>query len=148
MDWRAMTIRNVVAIILAAIAFSLWGYIWYATIFDDVWQSLIGRSEQDLIALAAVRGQWQNFFVIFISLVQAAGLFAVLRLTRAKTFLQYIGVSVLLSTLIVLPALGNATLFAGTPTRLLLLDYGHFLCGYAGMAFVIFLIGHKKTALK
>ena len=143
-----MTIRNVVAIILAAIAFSLWGYIWYATVFDDVWQSLIGNSEQDLIALAAARGQWQNFFVIFISLVQAAGLFAVLRLTRSKTFLQYIGVSVLLSTLIVLPALGNATLFAGTPTRLLLLDYGHFLCGYVGMAFVIFLIGHKKTALK
>ena len=69
MDWRAMTIRNVVAIILAAIAFSLWGYIWYATVFDDVWQSLIGNSEQDLIALAAARGQWQNFFVIFISLV-------------------------------------------------------------------------------
>ena len=141
-------IRNIIAIILAAIAFSLWGYIWYATVFDDVWQSLIGNSEQDLIALAAARGQWQNFFVIFISLLQAVGLFAVLRLTRAKTFLQYIGVSVLLSTLIVLPALGNATLFAGTPTRLLLLDYGHFLCGYVGMAFVIFLIGHKKTALK
>ena len=141
-------LRTALAINFAALAFSLWGYIWYATIFDDVWQSLIGNSEQDLIALAAARGQLQNFFVIFISLIQAAGLFAVLRLARAKTFIHHIGISALLSTLIVLPALGNATLFAGTPTQLLILDYGHFLCGYAGMAFVIFLIGHKKTALK
>lgn len=132
--------RNLLAIILATIAFSLWGYIWYATVFDDIWQSLIARSETELIDMAVTRGHWQSFFVIFISLVQALGLYAVLRLTRAKTFLHHIGVSVLLSTLIVLPALGNATLFAGTPTQLLLLDYGHFLCGYAGMAFVIFLI--------
>ena len=140
--------RNLLAIILATIAFSLWGFIWYATVFDDVWQSLIARSESELIDMAVARGQWQNFFVIFISLVQAFGIFAVLRLTRAKTFLHHIGVSILLSTLIVLPALGNSTFFAGTPTRLLILDYGHFLCGYAGMAFVFFLIARpiKKAS--
>ena len=132
--------RNLLAICLATIAFTLWGYIWYATVFDDVWQSLIGRSEGELIDMAVARGQWQNFFTVFISLVQALGIYIALRLTRAQTFLHHIGVSILLSTLIVLPALGNATLFAGTPVQLLILDYGHFLCGYAGMAFVIFLV--------
>jgi len=37
--------RDLLAIILATIAFSLWGFVWYATVFDDVWQGLIGRSE-------------------------------------------------------------------------------------------------------
>ena len=91
--------------------------------------------------MAIARGQWQNFFTVFISLLQALGLYISLRLAKVKTFWQYIGVSILLTTLIVLPALGNATLFAGTPTQLLILDYGHFLCGYAGMAFIMFLIG-------
>ena len=52
------------------------------------------------------------------------------------------GVSLLLSTLVVLPSIGNATLFVGTPVGLLLLDYGHFLFGYAGIALVFFIIDH------
>jgi len=50
------------------------------------------------------------------------------------------GVSLLLSTLVVLPSIGNTTLFVGTPLELLVLDYGHFLFGYAGMALVFFII--------
>ena len=45
-------LRKILAIVLATLAFSLWGYIWYATVFDDVWQSLIGRSEAELITMA------------------------------------------------------------------------------------------------
>ena len=48
--------RNILAIILATLAFTLWGYIWYATVFDDVWQSLISRSETELIEMAVARG--------------------------------------------------------------------------------------------
>ena len=133
-------IRIILALILATIAFSIWGYVWYATVFDDVWQSLIGRSETALIEMAEQRGGIQDVFVVLISLVQAAGIFFALKFMRAKTFWHYMGVSVLLSTLLVLPALGNTTLFVGTPLNLLLLDYGHFLFGYAGMAFVFFII--------
>ena len=85
------------------------------------------------------RGGIQDVFVVLISLVQAAGIFFALKFMRAKTW-HYMAVSVLLSTLLVLPALGNATLFVGTPLNLLLLDYGHFLLGYAGMALVFFII--------
>ena len=133
-------LRTILAIVLATLAFSLWGYIWYATVFDDVWQSLIGRSEAELITMAETRGSIQDVFVVLISLVQAAGIFFALKFMRAKTFWHYMGVSVLLSTLLVLPALGNTTLFVGTPLNLLLLDYGHFLLGYAGMALVFFII--------
>ena len=134
--------RSIIAIVLATLAFSLWGYIWYATVFDDVWQALIGKSETELLNLAIARGHTQSVFVIVISFVQALAIFAVLRWVKAKTFMQYIGVSLLLSTLVVLPSIGNATLFVGTPVGLLLLDYGHFLFGYAGIALVFFIIDH------
>ena len=134
--------RSIIAIILATLAFSLWGYIWYATVFDDVWQALIGKSETELLNLAIARGHTQSVFVIVISFVQALAIFVVLRWVKAKTFMQYMGVSLLLSTLVVLPSIGNATLFVGTPVGLLLLDYGHFLFGYAGIALVFFIIDH------
>ncbi len=135
-----MTLRDGAAIILAALAFSLWGYGWYATIFDDVWQVLIGRSEQELIDMTVARGQIQNVMVIVISLVQALGVWLLLKFSGAKTLFHYIGLGALVATLIVLPALGNATLFAGTPLALLILDYGHFLLGYMGIALTLFLL--------
>ena len=132
--------RNILAIILATLAFTLWGYIWYATVFDDVWQSLISRSETELIDMAVARGRIQDVFTVLISLVQVLGIYAALKWVKARTFIHYIGVSLLLSTLLVMPALGNATLFAGTPLGLLVLDYGHFVFGYAGIALVFFLL--------
>jgi len=138
--------RDLLAIILATLAFSLWGYVWYATVFDDVWQSLIARSEAELIEMAAARGGLQTLFTYVISLVQVMGLFILLRWVKARSFLHHIGLSLLVSTLIVLPALGNATLFAGTPTELLVLDYGHFMLGYAGIAFVFFILCRPRTS--
>ena len=132
--------RNLLAIVLATLAFTLWGYIWYATVFDDVWQSLISRSETELIEMAVARGRIQDVFTVVISLVQVLGIYAALKWVKARTFIHYIGVSLLLSTLVVMPALGNATLFAGTPLGLLVLDYGHFVFGYAGIALVFFLL--------
>jgi len=132
--------RDILAIILATLAFTLWGYIWYATVFDDVWQSLISRSETELIEMAVARGRIQDVFTVLISLVQVLGIYAALKWAGARTFIHYIGLSLLLSTLLVLPALGNATLFAGTPLGLLVLDYGHFVFGYAGIALVFFLL--------
>ena len=139
--------RSIIAIVLATLAFSIWGYIWYATVFDDVWQALIGKSETELLNLAIARGHTQSVFVIVISFVQALAIFAVLRWVKAKTFMQYMGVSLLLSTLVVLPSIGNATLFVGTPVGLLLLDYGHFLFGYAGIALVFFIIDHLVKSI-
>jgi len=134
--------RSIIAIILATLAFSLWGYIWYATVFDDVWQSLIGQSETDLLNLAIARGPIQDALVILISLVQVIAIYVLLRGLKAQSFMQYMKVSLLLSTLVVLPSIGNTTLFVGTPLGLLWLDYGHFLFGYAGIALVFFIIDH------
>ncbi len=138
--------RKILAICLATLAFSLWGYIWYATIFDDIWQGLINRSEADLIALAVARGSLQNVLTLLISLIQVLGIYTVLYWSKASTFLQHIGTALILAVLIVLPALGNATLFAGTPFMLLLVDFAHFSLGYAGIAFVFYLILPKPAS--
>ena len=139
--------RDILAIILATLAFTLWGYVWYATVFDDIWQGFIGRSEGSLIEMAIARGALQDVFTILISLVQVLAIYAALKWVKAKSFIQFMGLSLLLSTALVMPALGNATLFAGTPLGLLVLDYGHFLFGYAGIAFVFFLLKPRKKSL-
>lgn len=138
--------REFLAICLATIAFSLWGYFWYATLLDDVWQDLINTSEADLIAMANRRGSIQHVLTILISLMQVIGVFIALRWSKAATFIGHISVSLVLSVFIVLPALGNATLFAGTPLELLILDFIHFCLGYAGIAFVFFLILPKSKS--
>lgn len=140
--------RDVLAIFLATIAFTLWGYFWYATLLDDVWQELINTSEADLIAMASRRGPIQHVLTILISLIQVLGVLTALRWSKAASFIGHIAVSSVLSVFIVLPALGNATLFAGTPELLLLLDFVHFCLGYAGIAFVFFLISPKNSDSK
>ena len=136
--------RILLAIVLATIAFTMWGYVWYATVFDDIWQVLIGRTEAELIELANVRGRFQFLFTVLISLIQVVGIYLILKFTRASSFFKSMGVCALVSTLIVLPALGNTTLFAGTPLLLLALDYGHFLFGYFGIALVIYIVAPIK----
>ena len=140
--------RDILAICLATIAFTLWGYFWYATLLDDIWQDLINTSETDLIALSVSRGSLQTILTVLISLIQVIGVFIALRGSKASTFLKHIGVSLVLSVLIVLPAIGNTTLFVGTPFMLLLLDFGHFCVGYSGIAFVFYLISPKKPYRK
>ena len=78
--------------------------------------------------------------------MQVIGVFIALRWSKAATFIGHISVSLVLSVFIVLPALGNATLFAGTPLELLILDFIHFCLGYAGIAFVFFLILPKSKS--
>lgn len=138
--------RDILAICLATVAFTLWGYFWYATLLDDIWQELIKTSEADLIALAVSRGAIQNILTILISLIQVIGVYIVLRWSKASSLLDHIAVSLVLSVLIVFPAIGNATLFAGTPLLLLLLDFGHFCIGYSGIAFVFYIISQKKSS--
>ncbi len=130
--------RIITAILIVSVAFSLWGYIWYAAIFDDIWQELIGRSETDLLNLAVSRGSLQTIFTFLVSIAQVTAILLILMWTRACSRLQYVGVSAVLSTLLVLPSIGNATLFAGTPLLLLALDYGYFLTGYVGISLLLF----------
>lgn len=136
--------RTIIAIALASIAFSLWGYVWYATVFDDIWQILIGRSEAELIDLAIARGPIQDVFVLLISIPQVIVIYLALMWAQARTFIQYISLSVVLSTLLVLPSIGNTTLFVGTPLLLLALDYGYFFFGYAGIALVFFIVAPPR----
>jgi len=136
--------REFLAIILATIAFTLWGYIWYATIFDDIWQSLISRSETELINLAGRRGPIQYAYIFLISWLHVIGIFISLKWIHANSFKHYMGLSFILSSLIILPAIGNTTLFVGTSFKLLMLDYGHFLFGYAGIALIFFIIAPSR----
>ena len=138
-------LRVFLAISLATIAFTLWGYIWYATIFDDVWQSLIERTEEDLILMAEARGGAQTLFTYIISAFQAFGLFLLFHIGRAKSFWDYQIIAGVVSIMIAMPVLGNAVLFEGSSSALWALDFVHFILGYAGIATVFFIIQNFGT---
>lgn len=129
------------AILIAAFLFTQWGYFWYAMLLDDVWQSLIGKSELELIHLAEQRGVMQSISTHLISLVQAAGLFFVLFKCRSIRLLDYIAISFGISMLLIVPSLGNAVLFAGQSSQLWILDSGHFVFGYLLMGSTFWLVG-------
>jgi hypothetical protein len=132
-------LRVGLALALATVAFTQWGFFWYAMLLDDIWQTLIGRTEEELIDLAAQRGFLQTFNSWFISLVQACGLLGLIQMAKAKSLLHYLFIALICGVLIVMPALGNAVLFAGQSSQLWGLDSLHFLCGYLGMALIFWL---------
>ncbi len=133
-------LRIFLAITLATIAFTQWGYIWYATILDDVWQQLIERTEEELIVMAEARGYIQTVFTYLISAVQVFGLFLLLRIARAKTFWEHQIIAGIISVMIAMPVLGNAVLFEGSSKGLWVLDFTHFILGYAGIATVVYIV--------
>ncbi len=133
-------IKIILVILVASLAFTIWGFLWYATVFDDVWQSLIGHSEEELIRVAEKRGIYQTISTHLISIVQASGLYAIIRMTRSQNFWQHQMIAGILSVLIALPVLGNAVLFANSPMGLWVLDFMHFIFGYAGMALIFWIL--------
>lgn len=133
-------LRSFLAMTLATIAFTQWGFIWYATIFDDVWQRLIERTEEELLLMAEARGYIQTVFTYLISAVQVFGLFLLLHIARAKTFWEHQIIAAIVSLMIAMPVLGNAVLFEGASETLWLLDFTHFILGYAGITFVLYIV--------
>ena len=133
------------SIVLAACAFTLWGYIWYATLLDDVWQNLISKSEAELIVLAEMRGNMQTLFTHLISGVQATALYLLIHLSHTRSLSKYLGISLIAGGMIAAPVLGNSVLFAGTPPLLWVLDTAHFVLGYLGMASIIWAVQTLTT---
>lgn len=125
-----------ISIVIATVLFTQWGYFWYAMLLDDVWQSLIGKTELELIALAERRGLIQTINTYFISFVQAVGLFLLIKLARIHQLKNYLKLLALVPLFFIIPALGNAVLFAGQPFELWILDSVHFWAGYILMGAV------------
>jgi len=132
-------ISTALMLLLACWAFTFWGFIWYATVFDDLWQYLIGQTEEDLILLAQSRGVSQTILTYIISLIQVVGLYILQTASRSKTFMEYQARGLLVSLFIIGPALGNEVLFAGSSEKLWLFDWLHFIFGYAGISLVFWL---------
>jgi len=128
-----------IMLILATWAFTCWGYVWYATLFDDVWQELIGQSEEDLILLAQERGIYQFILTYVISFVQVLGLYFLHRISKSISFLQFQFRTLVISIFIASPVLGNEVLFAGSSEKLWIFDCLHFIFGYAGVALIFWI---------
>ena len=129
-------------LILATLAFTAWGFIWYATLFDDLWQQMISQTENDLILLAQERGIYQSIMTYLISFIQVLGLHILQKASKSKTFIQFQVKALVVSAFICCPTLGNEVLFAGSSPKLWIFDCLHFILGYAGIATIFWIWNH------
>ena len=90
--------------------------------------------------MASARGVMQIVFTYLISAVQVIGLLILITMARAKSFWEYQFVAVIVGVLFAVPILGNVVLFGGASKGLWALDVIHFICGYVGIAIVLYVV--------
>lgn len=123
------------AVILATIAFFMFGWLWYGPLFSDAWMAAEGLTQEAAEAMMAETGMavWL-VFALLITLGQAIGLLMVLHLAGAKRLPASLKYAFWLVVTIVAPVIAYACVYTGYPLSGYLIDFGHMLFGYLIMA--------------
>ena len=123
------------AVILATIAFFMFGWLWYGPIFGDAWMAAEGITQEFANARLEEMGMgvWL-FFVLLITLAQAIGVLRVLHLAGAKRLPASLKYAVWLIVTIVAPVIAYACVYKAYPLSGYLIDFGHLLIGYLIMS--------------
>ncbi|WP_189497654.1 DUF1761 domain-containing protein [Algimonas arctica] len=124
-----------IAVIVATVAFFMFGWLWYGMLFEEAWLAAEGITQE----IAETRmadtgmGQWL-FFALLITFGQAVGLLMVLHLAGAKRIATCLTYAFWLVVTIVGPVLAYQCVYSGYSLSGFLLDFGHMLIGYLIMA--------------
>jgi hypothetical protein len=123
------------AVILATIAFFMFGWLWYGMLFEEAWLAAEGITQEIAAARLAETGmgQWL-FFALLITFGQAVGLLMVLHIAGAKRIPASLKYAFWLVVTIVGPVLAYQCVYSGYPLSGFLIDLGHMLLGYLIMA--------------
>lgn len=126
-----------IAVIVATIAFFMFGWLWYGMLFEDAWLAAEGITQEIAAARMADTGmgQWL-FFALLITFGQAVGLLMVLHLAGAKRIPASLKYAFWLTVTIVGPVLAYQSVYSGYPLSGFLIDFGHLLIGYLIMAVI------------
>jgi len=139
--------RVFVAIVLASWALAKWNDFWYATIFDDTIEKISGATIDEIIQASPFIGNLNFMSALLLTLLQVIGLFTILRLTKAREFLDTQIVALFCSMLLITPALANAVLYTGSNEVLWALDSLHFILGYAGVALIFWMFTPVRSPI-
>lgn len=124
-----------IAVIVATIAFFMFGWLWYGILLEDAWLAAEGITQEIAAARLAETGmgQWL-FFALLITFGQAVGLLMVLHLAGAKRVPASLKYAFWLVVTIVGPVIAYQCVYSGYPLSGFLIDFGHMLIGYIIMA--------------
>jgi hypothetical protein len=128
---------HIIGLLLATLAFYMFGYLWYGFLFADQWMHLTGITEADALLRSEQLGAMMYVWGLFISLAQVLGIAAVLNWAGATRLMTCVKISVILAVLIVLPVLGYGMLYQGVSIHLIGIDFLHLLIGYSLVAVVL-----------
>ena len=131
---------NHLAVWVAAIAYYLFGWLWYGLLFGNTWMGLINKSPADIQASAGVL---VGSFVLGLILSYATAI-ALTRRPEDQTVQQGVSFAIFMGLAIYGTQTLNNALYEKRPIALWLIDAGYVIIGFAIIAAIIG--GWKKRA--
>ena len=124
---------NALGILAAGIVFWMLGWIWYGMVFSEMWHALTGipKPAEDTMDPKIMLGG------IIAPIAMALGLTYILQQSSASRLATCAKISAIVSLLIGLPLMAMDNLYQGEPLKLLALDYGYVLVGFALMGVIL-----------
>ena len=132
---------NYLAVIVAAIANMVLGYLWYGPVFGKQWIALMGMTSADMEA-AKAKGMGKSYVLTFVGALLMSYILAH-SLIFAGAYFHASGVAAgLMSGFwswvgFILPALLGMMLWAGKPWKLYVLNVGYFLVALLVMGAIL-----------
>jgi glucan phosphoethanolaminetransferase (alkaline phosphatase superfamily) len=131
---------NHVAVFVAAIAYFMFGYLWYGLLFASLWTSLMQKSAANM---QAGPQQYVISFVLGLILSYSAAI-ALSRRPEDQTVSQGVSFALFMSIAIYATQTLNNALFASQPLGLWLINAGYVVIGFAIIGAIVG--GWKKSA--
>lgn len=124
---------NLLGILAAGLVFWFLGWIWYGMVFSEMWHALTGvpKPAEDTMDPKIMLGG------IVGSIAMALGLAYILQQSSASRLATCAKICAIVSLLIGLPLMAMDNLYQGEPLKLLALDYGYVLVGFALMGVIL-----------
>ena len=127
---------NIIAVVVATLAFHIIGAIWYGALFANLWSGLWNFTEADMAAAEAALGTSMAFgFLITLATVVFLGL--ALKALGATRLAGAIKWATFLWAGFVLTSMAYDTVYAMQPVMLLVLDGAHTLIGFVAVAAIL-----------
>ena len=124
---------NWLAVVVAAIAPMIIGFLWYGPLFGKYWMGLIGRTEEDL------RGGASTGYVVAIvaSLVTSLAIAVLLEFPDQVDWLVGVTFGLFAAVGFVVTTQATNSAFAGPPWRVTMLFVGYQLVSFAVMGAIL-----------
>lgn len=127
---------NIIAVLVAAIALFMTGFVFYGLLFTDLWIGLWAFTPEKMAEMDAA-GPGGMVFGFLISLATAFFLSVALKKMGKKELMDAIKGALFLWLGFAVPTMAYDTVYAGQPLMLLVLDSAHLLVGFVIAAAVL-----------